>query len=170
MRRLCSNPALQSSLARMASDQLPGNHSRRNGHPTIADADEIAERAHLCPDRSPRIGSTWRSCKNSKCSATQDNQHRPSGTYPVVSVTAFLELAEWYGSFVERIQGGSACTDRKRESGERIADLADAARGIVSERVVDGSEGRGSSASLDGPQSDHREAASITSQHTGGVA
>ena len=104
-------------------------------------------------------------CRKSNRPATQRNRPRPNSDCPVVSVAAFLKLADWYRSFVGATQGEPSCKDRNKGADKGVDFL-----GIVSEPALAGSAGRGSSASTSDVEPDHSQAASAASQRKGGEA
>src|SRR5437868_1166572 len=104
-------------------------------------------------------------CRRGNRSATERNRSRPSVAYPIVSVSAFLKLADWYRAFVSSGQGEQSCKDRKR--GAAVGPI-ESSSSIVSEPALEGSPGRGSSANADDAEPDRGQAASTTSGREGG--
>ena len=103
--------------------------------------------------------------RRNRHNARQINRHRPSANFPVVSVFAFLKLADWHEAYRNGTQGGKSCDKARKEpfSGERISEST----GKLAAALASPSR-RDSSASLAGAQPDHHPAASAASKRQGG--
>ena len=106
-------------------------------------------------------------CRRGKCNAPEANRHRPISPFPLVSVSAFLKLADWYQAYTFAIQGGEPCAGAKKDPfcGETGSESAAGA-----EPTLGSSSRGGSPAKPAGAQSIGCSAASPTSKQRGGGA
>src|SRR5438128_12393848 len=106
-------------------------------------------------------------CRRNKRNARKVNGYRPAADFPVVSVSAFLKLADWYRAYLIAMQGGDPCPTAKKEpfSGTTGCESADKPAAAV------GSSSRaGSPASAADAQSHRGPADPAASQQRGGDA
>src|SRR5690348_9045446 len=107
-------------------------------------------------------------CKRSKRDARKVNRYRSGGEFPVVSVSAFLKLADWYRAYRSVTQGGEPCpTDERPFSGPSRTGTASADKPAA---ALGSNSSRGSSASVANAQPHRSSTGSVASTQRGGGA
>ena len=107
-------------------------------------------------DRRPKGSGLCRNCRNHTHNTNQVNRRRPSSEYPLVSVSALLQLSDWLLAHRITNQGGNPCDNRKKRTKSAVEPFM----GVAS--------GRDTTTHADDAQPNCDSADSITSQRTGG--
>ena len=122
--------------------------------------------------RHTGTGGAWKirhhGCvRRNKHKTPEDERYRPSPGPPVVSLFAFLKLADWHRTYRNSVQGGEPCPAAKKSpfpAGTAADSTAEPAA------PVGGSFGRTSPAHSAGAQSNRRTATSGASKRQGGAS
>lgn len=115
---------------RWLRDQWPSNQPERclptgNASANHRGVDCITVRHGHCPDQPPSAAPPFSGNRSNNYNTPQSNRSRSAVDYPIVSVTALTQLADWYQAYRELRQEEEACPivpqGKKHRSGASCA-------------------------------------------------